>query len=193
MRSGQTNLAVGGAIEFSPLLRFDSGVDGGATGTAGRVLQIGSQQARAFDARLEWTADGGVSAAALISVAAGTSVGVFARTLQVGVRNLDTANTNIVTGVLSDGFVRGCNVYQVWYPSAPTAASLNIPAWARSVTLQASNASATGSVSFLTAGGTTMGIVDLAAMPSDGAIIGGASTIEVTCSHPCRVVYHLTI
>lgn len=192
MRQVDTTLGVGGSAAFTQILRFDSHVDGNP-GTSPRVLQVGSLNARAFDLFLDWTGSGGVSAKALLSVPTGTQVCVFASSITVSARNLDTVNTNNIVAIIADGCISTSNVYQVWMPSAPSAQVLEIPAWARSVSLQANNTSATGNLTFKTAAGTVMAIVPLGSIPSDGALIAGASTIEVTCDHPCRVVYHLTL
>lgn len=182
---------VGGANSSMRLITFDAAVDSLLHDTSPRIVQVGSLDGAPFAALLSWTAAGGDAAQARFTCAAGTRVCVMARTLALTVTNLHNS-TNRVVATVADGFATTWNVYEVWYGSAPSSAVLTIPAWASHIEMQA-GAGATGSLVFKTSTGATLGVVALGSIPAGGALIGAASTIEVTCSTACRVLYRLTL
>lgn len=183
--------AVGGTNATLQLLQYSPAADGGVPGVSARVVHIGSLDGAPFSAVLAWTTGGGDAAQARLSVAAGTRVCINARTITLTCANLHNAANRVFASV-NDGFIPTSNTYEVWYGSPPAGASLNIPSWAYAVELQAASG-ATGALVFKTSTGLTLGVVALGSIPAGGALIGAASTIEVTCSSACRVLYRLTL
>ena len=120
-------------LSFQRLLSGQSGCRPG-TGGRWRVIELVSTAGRPFEAHLSWTAGNGGNLKAKVTVARGTRIGLFARSVDVRVANLSSED-NKVTGIVADSssFVQTYNQYELRGlndTDNPYSAELEIPPFA---------------------------------------------------------------
>ena len=189
------------ALGFQTLL---SGQDGDCRREARgqwRIVELVSQSGKPFEAKLGWTAGQGGNLKAKITVARATRVGLFCRSLDVRVANLD-AESNRVSGVVAPArsFVQTRNQYEVRGSSAPHAAlvEIPIPPFAERLHFYVTdylNLSSWG-IAVTDAQGTLRSFTTADTIPDTGITIGGAALIQVSSGAQTgdwRAVFPLSI
>ncbi|MFT5680572.1 MAG: hypothetical protein ACI8RZ_001478 [Myxococcota bacterium] len=149
-----------------------------------RIVELVSQSGQPFDAELKWTAGNGGNLKALVTVSRSTRVGLFCRSLDVRVANLDDA-TNTVSGVVAPArtFVQTRNQYEVrgseGVHNAPV--EIVIPPFAERLNVYFTDyANLTSwAIAVTDAQGTLRSYTTADTIPDSGIYIGGAGKIEV--------------
>ena len=171
---------------FERVLAFED------TDAAPRIIEVGSRGGKPFRARIGWTLSGGVGGQYQITTSFAARVCIVARTLTIDAANL-SSSPHEVTALVADGMLPTSNVFEVEHETAPASETVPIPAGARTVRLDASVSGASGWLRLLNGNGNPIARRDIADIPAGGLVVGGASTVVVTCSAPCRVVFELSI
>ena len=158
-----------------------------------RLITIGSPGAKPFNLLIEWTAAGTTSPRARLSVASGTQICVYARSVTIKGYNLHNVDNPIICGIADSGSMNTANTYEIEYQTAPAGAVLEIASFARRVRLEVSDTTAVARLDFYNGNGVLLATWPWASIPSDGVPPGGADRIVVTSDFPCRVVFDLII
>lgn len=188
-RSDRTNLPARTTVAPAAAVRVLDFADRAAEP---RVVDIGSLAAKPFRAIITWSASGAHTGKAHVSVATGTRVCIVAKELHVDVQNMHNTEHEVVC-MVGDGVVPSKNYWEEEIETAPTLQGVTIPPHALTVRLDPADSAASGQIRLLNGRGVLMVRCDWNQVPPGGLPIGGASVILVTCSHPCRVVYELSL
>ena len=191
IRSGTKTLpASSGPTEPIDVLRTE------AQGAAWRLIELCSASQLPFDAYLSWSSGSGSISTARLTVATGTRVCVYARTLAIQAENHSSGSANKVCATVADAFATTFNQYEHRFPSV-SSKQMSIPPFTESVRVEVADHTLLS--------GLTIDLLDTAgvrhsrtlgsAQPDGGIPIGGARTIEVTSGTPVdlRAVFTLTL
>ncbi len=174
-------------------LRFErllSGQSGCAPGSGRwRIIELVSSSGRPFEARLAWTAGSGGNLRAQVTVARGTRIGLFARSITVEVANLSEGD-NKVTGIVADSasFVQTHNQYEVRGANdndLPYSAPLEIPPFATRLSIHTTDDPSDlpgWRVNVYDGQNTLRTTLTLAQQPDTGIEVGGAGRITLSTS-----------
>ena len=191
VRSGMKTLpASSGPTEPVDILRTE------AQGAAWRLIEFCSASRLPFDAYLSWSSGSGAISMAQITVATGTRVCVYARTLAVQGENHSSGSANKVCATVADAFATTFNQYEHRFPSV-TSKQMSIPPFAETVRVElADNTLLSGlTIDLLDTSGVRHSRTAGDAQPDSGIPIGGARTIELSSGTPVdlRAVFTLTL
>jgi hypothetical protein len=168
---------------------------------AWRIVEVSSQDGKPFDIELLWSAANGSGANALITVPHATRVCVFARTVQVRVKNLDR-DENAVGVTVADGYAETRNQYEVRATGAideeldegEGTVSIPIPPFAQTAWVEPSEAGAEGLIMTIDGDGRRRGSTRVEKQPDGGVPVGGARELRTWLGPmPFRVVFRLGI
>ena len=167
-----------------------------------RIIDLWSDEATPWEARLVWSGGGGAQRTALLDVPKCTRVCVHATMLQIFGSNLSTSSDIAARAAIADGQCDTENQWTVRGSSAQIigggAGSVNVvpPPWARFVRLELSDStlSATTFVELLDVNATPRARYPVDQQPNPGVPLGDASTVRCvlpTGSYAWRVVFLL--
>lgn len=161
-------------------------------GSASRIIDLGSRNAKPFQVLISITAAGGVAPRIRLSVATGTRICVFGRGVSIIAQNMANQENQIAWSV-ADGFAPTANTYEIEYEAPVVAGILEVASYARRVRLEPANPAAVASLTFINGNGVTLAVWPWASIPSDGIPIGSTDRIQVDSTTACRVVYDLAL
>ena len=162
-------------------------------GAAHRLIEVGSPSAKPFNLLVEWSAAGGPSPRARVSVASGTRLCVYARSVRLFGSNMFNA-ANDVTAIVSDGGpIPTKNTYQIEFEGAVVNSDLEIAAFANRIRLEPAAMAAVATLDFYNGNGTLIATWPWASIPSDGVPLGATDIVRVNSTTACRVVYDLAL
>jgi hypothetical protein len=168
---------------------------------AWRIVEVSSFDGKPFDIELIWSAANGSGANALVTVPHATRICVFARTIQVRVKNLDRRE-NAVGVTIADGYAETRNQYEVRATGAfdeeldeePGKVRIPIPPFAQRAWVEPSEAGAEGFIMTIDGDGRRRGVTRVEKQPDSGIPVGGASELQLWLGPmPFRVVFTLGI
>ena len=176
------------ALNFQRLLSGQSGC-GPGKGGRWRVIELVSNAGRPFEAHLSWTAGNGGNLKAQITVARGTRIGLYARSVDVRVANLSKLE-NKVTGIVADSasFVQTRNQYELRGQNLsdnPYVQDLEIPPFATHLSVHTTDSVpdlAGWTLSTFDGQDTIRSAITLAQQPDGGIEVGGAGRITLSTS-----------
>ena len=169
-----------------------------------RVVELISQSARPFEARLSWTAGQGANQSAWLTVARSARVGLYARGLNIRVANLANAE-NTVSGTVAGArtFVQTHNQYefrgQNTTDNGPYQADLPIPPFATHLSVylvEDATDLANWYVQFVDGQGVTRSHTPVSMQPDGGFAVGGAAMAHLYSNVELatwRAVYTLSL
>ncbi len=165
-----------------------------------RIIDLWSDEASPWEARLVWSGGGGAQRTALIDVPKCTRVCVHATMLQIFGSNLSISTNIQARAAIADG---QCDTENQWtvrggisQVASPTNVDVVPPPWAKFVRLELSddNLLATAFVELLDVNATTRGRYGADKQPAPGAPIGDAATVRCVLpagTYAYRVVFLL--
>ena len=162
-----------------------------------RIVEASSRNGRPFDMELSWSAANGSGAKALVTVAHAARVWVFARTVQVRMKNLSRIG-NAVGVTIADGYAETRNQFEVRSPpeleAAPGPVAIRVPAFAKTAWVECADPDADGLIVTLDGEGRRRGATNLSSQPDGGIPVGGAGELQFWLGPvPFRVVFRLSI
>ena len=169
---------------------------------AWRIVEVSSLEGKPFDIELLWSAANGSGASAFITVPHSTRICVFARAVQVRVKNLDREE-NAVGVTIADGYAETRNQYEVRVnviqaeeepepDIMPT--RVLIPPFAQRVWVEAAEPGVEGLIWTIDGDGRKRGVTRFEKQPGDGILVGGAKAIDCWLGpYDFRVVFSLGI
>ncbi len=167
-----------------------------------RIIDLWSDEATPWEARLAWSGGGGAQRTALLDVPKCTRICVHATMLQVFGSNLSTSAAVQARAAVADG---QCDTENQWAVrgtvssvAAPTSIDVVTPPWARFARLELSDSTllSTAIVELLDANATSRARYTADAQPAPGAPIGDAASVRCTLpagtySYRVGVLLHL--
>lgn len=159
---------------------------------ASRVVEIGSPEGKPFQAIVTWSAAGSDTGKAHVVVATGTRISLVAKEIQVDARNLHTVDSEVVC-LVGDGVAVTRNFWEEEFEAPVTLESVRIPPHALTVRLDPSDGAASGNIRLLNGRGNLLVKRDWNDILPGGLPLGGASLLLVTCTHPSRVAFELSL
>jgi hypothetical protein len=188
---GKTLPAMGEAPK--PLDLLDTEARAGAW----RIVELFSRDGAPFEVELSWSSGSGAGAMVHFTLARAGRVSVFARGLRVRAANLSSSD-NRVGVTVADGQAVTRNVLEVVGQLGENAAqALEIPPFARGVTLELSDAAQLpgAQIRVYDGQGTLRSTTTGDEQASTGVPLGGAGKVEVLAAAACayRAVFHLVL
>ena len=170
---------------------------------AWRIVEVSSLEGKPFDIELIWSSANGSGANALITVPHASRICVFARTVQVRVKNLDR-EANAVGVTVADGYAETRNQYEVRVDSFQEAQEepepnfiptrVLIPPFAQRAWVECSEPDVEGYIWTIDGDGRKRGVTRFEKQPDDGILVGGAKALDFWLGPmPFRVVFSLGI
>jgi len=169
---------------------------------AWRIVEVSSFEGKPFDIELLWSAANGSGAKAFVTVPHATRICVFARAVQVRVKNLDR-EPNVVGVTVADGYAETRNQYEVRVDSTfpveeavpdPVATRVLIPPFAQRAWVEAADPGTEGFVWTIDGDNRRRGVTRFEEQPDTGILVGGAKAIDCWLGpHDFRVVFTLGI
>jgi hypothetical protein len=182
---------------------------------AWRIVEVSSLDGKPFDIELIWSAANGSGANAFVTVPHATRICVFARTVQVRVKNLDRGE-NAVGVTVADGYAETRNQFEVRVdrmieaeeapePNVhrprigpdeyPMPTRIHIPPFAQRAWVEPSQEGVEGFIMTIDGDNRKRGVTRLDKQPDDGILVGGAKAIDCFLGPPVdfRVVFSLGI
>jgi hypothetical protein len=163
-----------------------------------RILDLWSDEATPWTAKLVWTGGGGATRAVVLDVPKCARVCVHATMLQVFGANLSTSANVQARAAIADGYCDTENQFTVRGSIADQAANVDVvpPPWAKFARLELSDTTLlpTAFVELRDANATTRGRYAGSAQPQPGAPIGDAASIRLVLpsgSYAWRLVFLL--
>ena len=176
------------ALSFQRLLSGQSGC-GPGQGGKWRVIELVSSSGRPFEAHLSWTVGNGSNLKAMVTVARGSRIGLFARSVDVRAANLSSAE-NKVTAIVADSasFVQTHNQYELRGLNdndMPYSAELTIPPFATRLSVYTTDSTsdlAGWYISVFDGQDTLRTFLSLDQQPDGGVEVGGAGRMTLFTS-----------
>lgn len=170
---------------------------------AWRIVEVSSLEGKPFDIELLWSAANGSGAKALITVPHASRICVFARSVQVRVKNLDR-EANAVGVTVADGYAETRNQYEVRVDSFQEAEQetepnaiptrVLIPPFAQRAWVECAEPDVEGYIWTIDGDGRKRGVTRFEKQPDDGVLVGGAKALDLWLgSNAFRVVFSLGI
>ena len=163
-----------------------------------RILDLWSDEATPWTAKLVWSGGGGATRVAVLDVPKCARVCVHATMLQVFGQNLSTSASVQARAAIADGYSGTENQFTARGSIADQAANVDVvpPPWARFARLELSDTTLlpTAFVELRDANATTRGRYAGTAQPQPGAPIGDAASIRLVLpsgSYAWRLVFLL--
>lgn len=163
-----------------------------ADAAAPRILTI--QATGTIAVKVVWSAGKGFHTVSF-SLARGTRLAVWARTLRVEVGNLSTSASVHVSVTVADGWETHRNQLMVPFGSDQAAQDATIPDFARTVRLELADPAQLGSayVDLFDAGGTLRSRTLGNAQPAQGIALAGAASMQVLAPSDGRLIFDLCL
>ena len=161
---------------------------------AWRLSSLQSLDGRPFEARIAWSAGHASGQEARISVARGTSVSVFARSVTVDVRHASTSPNRVFVAI-ADGQVGAVNHLEARFSGADAGLDVEIPPFATHVRLELADPTAlpAARVDLYDGQGVLRSRTNGDAQPSPGIALGEAERMNVTATGNGRLVFRLAL
>lgn len=178
------------------LTKAETVLSSSAAQACGRVVELSSEDARPFEAELEWSCGDSAGSRIKVSVGSATRICLFARELQVRVLNL-SSQSNRVRATVVDGEVPTFNHWETRVRcSTDTPARLGIPPFSRSVRVYAVDPknAARLLIRLLDGQGAVLS-AHSGAIPEPGIVLGAAAAVEFQSPVACelRVIFALSV
>jgi hypothetical protein len=195
-RADRVKLAGAREPVWKDVLYSESDVD------AWRIVEVSSLDGKPFDIELIWSAANGSGANAFVTVPHATRVCVFARSVQVRVKNLDRED-NAIGVTVADGYAETRNQFEVRsdFTNAEEAPEPNvmptrilIPPFAQRAWVEAAEAGIEGFIMTIDGDNRKRGVTRFEKQPDNGIPVGGAKAIDCWLGPvDFRVVFSLGI
>ena len=171
-------------------------LDVGARAGTWRIIELFSRSGTPFEADVAWSAGAGVGSHAAITVAHAARLCVFARGLQVRVKNLGSTK-NSVGVTVADGFSPTRNQYEVCGLSERRPVQMAIPPFADHFRVDLDDRRGLRRVQIRVRDGADQIYSHWIGLnqPDSGIPVGGAGSLELLLppAHRYRVVFTLTL
>ena len=180
---------------------------------AWRIVEVSSLDGKPFDIEFIWSAANGSGANAFVTMPHATRICVFARSVQVRVKNLDR-EANAIGVTVADGYAETRNQYEVRvnftnaeeapepnvheerfeFDESPIPTRILIPPFAQRAWVEASQAGIEGFIMTIDGDNRKRGVTRFEKQPDNGILVGGAKAIDCWLGPiDFRVVFSLGI
>ena len=146
-----------------------------------RIVEVFSADGHPFEVALQWSSAGATGAQVEVTVATGTRICVFARTLILRARNLATVPHTVVSTV-SDGFAMTENCLELRGQTVSLQrVPIGIPSFARRVRVELGtwNGATGARYQLVDGGGRISSSISVRTQPQEGVWVGGAERLEL--------------